>query len=124
MQKLSRYVIVTILSLVFGVSVVPAPMANAAVQKRAYIVTVHHRSDIDEVVAVSRNLGAKRFNIFRYALGGFATDLSETAANALRRDVRVKRVTQNVAVRKRDIPPVQLGAPYQLDRIDQKALPL
>lgn len=121
---MSRYAIVTILSLVFGVSVVSAPMANAAVQKRAYIVTVHHRSDIDEVVAVSRNLGAKRFNIFRYALGGFATDLSETAANALRRDVRVKRVTQNVAVRKRDIPPVQLGAPYQLDRIDQKALPL
>jgi hypothetical protein len=47
---MSRYAIVTILSLVFGVSVVSAPMANAAVQKRAYIVTVHHRSDIDEVV--------------------------------------------------------------------------
>ena len=27
-------------------------------------------------------------------------------------------------VHKREIPPIQLGAPYQLDRIDQRALPL
>ena len=116
--------IATVLSIVLGVSVVPVPQAQAAVLKRSYIVTLHHRSDIDDVVAASKNLGAKRFNIFRYALGGFATDLSDAAAKTLRRDTRVKRVTQNVAVHKREIPPVQLGAPYQLDRIDQKALPL
>ena len=124
MRQMLRCVIVTFLCVVLGVSVIPIPQAQAAVQKRPYIVTVHHRSDIDEVVAVSRNLGAKRFNIFRYALGGFATDMSASAASALRRDARVKRVTQNVAVRKKDIPPVQLGAPYQLDRIDQRTLPL
>ena len=124
MQKVLRYVIATLLSIALPITALPVARAQAAVQKRSYIVTLHHRSDIDEVVAASKNLGAKRFNIFRYALGGFATDLSDAAAKTLRRDMRVKRVTQNVAVRKKDIPPVQLGAPYQLDRIDQRALPL
>ncbi len=83
MQKVLRYVVATSLSIVLVITSVPLPQAQAAVQKRSYIVTLHHRSDIDEVVAASKNLGAKRFNIFRYALGGFATDLSDTAAKTL-----------------------------------------
>ena len=93
--------IATVLSVVLGVSVVPVPQAQASAMKRSYIVTLHHRSDIDDVVAASKNLGAKRFNIFRYALGGFATDISDVAAKTLRRDTRVKRVTKNVEVHKR-----------------------
>ena len=124
MRKMLRCGIATVLSVVLGVSVVPVPQAQASALKRSYIVTLHHRSDIDDVVAASKNLGAKRFNIFRYALGGFATDLSDAAASTLRHDTRVKRVTKNVAVHKREIPPIQLGAPYQLDRIDQRALPI
>ena len=72
MQKVLRYVIATLLSIALAITALPIPQAQAAAQKRPYIVTVHHRSDIDEVVAASRSLGAKRFNIFRYALGGFA----------------------------------------------------
>lgn len=124
MRKMLRYVIVTLLSIGLGMSVVSVPQAQASVLKRPYIVTLHHRSDIDDVVAASKILGAKRFNIFRYALGGFATDFSDAAAKTLRLDSRVKRVTKNVKVHKREIPPIQLGAPYQLDRIDQKVLPL
>ena len=122
MQKVLRCIIVTLLSVGLGISA--SPVVHASALQSSYIVTLHHRSDIDEVVAVTKNLGAKRFNIFRYALGGFATDLTQSAANTLRQDARVKRVTLNVAVHKRDIPPVELGAPYQLDRIDQKSLPL
>ena len=81
MRKMLRCGIATVLSVVLGVSVVPVPQAQASALKRSYIVTLHHRSDIDDVVAASKNLGAKRFNIFRYALGGFATDLSDVAAS-------------------------------------------
>lgn len=59
--------------------------------------------------------------VYRHALHGFAADLSESAARALAEDPRVAVVEQD-AVSHADA--VQTGAPWGLDRTDQRALPL
>ena len=107
------------------------PVADqSAADVGGYIVTVRSRDDIDAVIRVARQLGARRFQVFRYALGGFATDLTPQQADRLSRDPRVRRVSPNLPVRKRVVAEgtlpslVQAGAPYQLDRVDQASLPL
>lgn len=110
-----------------AVPALPTTQVRAAGQDVAsgYIVTVRERDDIDDVVRAARRLGVVRADIFRYAVGGFATDLNESQLQALLRDPRVKRISPNVRVRKRTVDAVvQPGAPYQLDRIDQALLPL
>ena len=116
-------------------SAVPAG-ASVGTTTSGYIVTVRDRDDIDEVVRAVRRLGATRVVVFRYAVGGLATDLTESQVRELSRDPRVKRISPNVRVRKRAVrnvdtfdvvgagAVVQAGAPYQLDRIDQATLPL
>ena len=110
----------------------PVALSRVGASKvQSFIVTVHDRSAIDDVMNRARSLGGSRFTVFRYALGGFSADLSSAAANKLRTDARVKRLTLNVGVRSSEIPTavtldptVQVGAPYHLDRIDQVSLPL
>lgn len=118
--------------------VLSATPAGASVDTTTsgYIVTVRDRDDIDEVVRAVRRLGATRVVVFRYAVGGLATDLTDAQVRELSHDPRVKRISPNVRVRKRAVrnvdtfnvvgtgTVVQPGAPYQLDRIDQAALPL
>jgi hypothetical protein len=69
------------------------PVADqSAADVGGYIVTVRSRDDIDAVIRVARQLGARRFQVFRYALGGFATDLTPQQADRLSRDPRVRQV--------------------------------
>jgi subtilisin family serine protease len=114
-------------------SSVSAQASAASGSTSGVIVTVRDRDDIDDVVRAARRLGVSRFEIFRYAVGGFATDLTASQMTALVRDPRVKRISPNLPVRKRTVETadvvaatsmVQPGAPYQLDRIDQPYLPL
>lgn len=129
-----------------GASPDPVVAGSAQEPVSGYIVTVRDRDDIDAVVRAARRLGALRAEIFRYAVGGFATDLTASQMQALLRDPRVKRISPNLRVKKRTMGAleagkrtvdqvgafevvgagtvVQQGAPYQLDRIDQAALPL
>ena len=59
--------------------------------------------------------------VYEHALRGFAATLPATAAEALRRDPRVAYVEPDGVVHAAD---VQYGAPWGLDRIDQRYLAL
>ena len=69
---------------------------------------------------VAAHGGALRFT-YTAALHGFAAELPEAAAGALRRHPSVASIESDRRVR---IDNVEEGAPWALDRIDQSALPL
>jgi subtilisin family serine protease len=76
---------------------------------------------VGDVVAEARTLGADVSHEYGTALKGFAGELSPAAVEKMRNDPRV-------AIVEPDLPMYALGtqanAPWGLDRIDQRALPL
>ena len=107
---------------------VAAGRADAApvVPVDSYIVILDSRDDIDAVTADVRSDGGTVTSVYRWALGGFAARLNDAQVGHLLADPRVDTLSRNKRVRKRDVvaPAPQTDALYQLDRIDQPALPL
>ncbi|HEX8692567.1 MAG TPA: S8 family serine peptidase [Longimicrobium sp.] len=103
-----------------------APAASAAVGldvRDRYIVVFDDRvaRPGDEAWELVRAHGGTLHFVYEHALRGFAATLPPGAAAALRRDPRVAYVEADQVVRAAG---VQTGAPWGLDRIDQRALPL
>ena len=91
----------------------------------SYIVVVGSRDDIDAVTTDVAAAGGVVTSVYRYAVGGFAARLTDAQVASLLSDPRVGSVSRNKRVRKRTtVPAVQSDVLYQLDRIDQRALPL
>ncbi|MEU3744032.1 MULTISPECIES: S8 family peptidase [Streptomyces] len=67
------------------------------------------------------DLGATPKHVYRSALKGFSTTMSQARAARLAADPRVAYVEQNATVRVAD---TQTGATWGLDRVDQRDLPL
>jgi subtilisin family serine protease len=87
-----------------------------------YIVVLNPTEDSDAVGTASAALHRGRLrHVYRSALKGFAMDLPEPAARALAADPRVRYVEEDAVVSALE---TQLDAPWGLDRIDQRALPL
>ena len=64
-------------------------------------------------------------SLYRWAVGGFSARLTDAQVASLLADPRVESVSRNKRVRKRaTVPAAQADVQYQLDRIDQRALPL
>ncbi|MDT7604941.1 MAG: aqualysin 1 [Acidobacteriota bacterium] len=70
---------------------------------------------------MSRAYGAKVDKVYRYALHGFAAEMTEAQARTLSQDPRVNFVEEDGEVH---ATTVQTGATWGLDRIDQRNLPL
>ena len=104
-----------------------APVAASVVRERmsSYIVIVTSRDDIDAVAADVVAGGGIVTSLYRFALGGFAARLTDSQVTALMGDTRISGISRNKRVRKRvTTPAAQADVLYQLDRIDQRALPL
>jgi subtilisin family serine protease len=88
-----------------------------------YIVTF--RDTVQDVPGLARRLAAEGGGTLRFtytaALKGFAAQLPEQAAEALRRNPRVARVELDATVQLSDVQP---NPGWGLDRIDQAMLPL
>ena len=90
--------------------------------RNQYIVMVAPTSDGEAVGREAEMLFRGRLkHVYRRALRGFSIRLTDTAAAALARDPRVILIEEDAQVRATD---VQAAAPWGLDRIDQRALPL
>lgn len=95
----------------------------------SYIVVLESRDDIDEVSADVVENGGSVTAVYRWAVGGFSARLTDAQVATLLADPRVDSVSRNKRVRKRvaesaAVPAPQSDVQYQLDRIDQRALPL
>lgn len=82
------------------------------------------RDDIDAVTADVVRGGGSVTAVYRWAVGGFSARLTDAQVLSLIADPRVDGVSRNKRVRKRAVPAPQSDAQYQLDRIDQRSLPL
>ena len=92
--------------------------------KKSYIVVVESRDDIDGVSADVIRAGGSITAVYRWAVGGFSARLTDEQVTSLLADPRVDSISYNKRVRKRAAPVAQSEAQYQLDRIDQRTLPL
>lgn len=113
-----------------------APFFTGAVSARpvagptsSYIVVLESRDDIDAVSSDVVEAGGAVTAVYRWAVGGFSARLTDAQVSALLADPRVDSVSRNKRVRKRvassaAVPVPQADVQYQLDRIDQRALPL
>jgi hypothetical protein len=72
--------------------------------------------------ALSRQPGARVERTYRHALSGFAAQLTEAQADALRKDPRVRSVERDSYVQLPGVPTVQEYPTWGLDRIDQREL--
>jgi len=100
---------------------VAAPAVVAAVKPGRYIVRLTAGGQRARVGAVARGAGVAVRRQFTSALPGFTADLTPAKAAELRRDPAVAAVEP---VRRVRVSDTQSGAPWGLDRVDQRALPL
>ena len=88
-----------------------------------YIVVVKEGQDAEGIGLETANLSRGRLrHVYRQALSGFAIELPEPAARALANDPRVEYVEEDGIITAAE--DIQTAAPWGLDRIDQRELPL
>ncbi|MBV9927212.1 MAG: PD40 domain-containing protein [Acidobacteria bacterium] len=109
----------------------PQPAAHSVERhansiRGSYLVVLRADTPARQVEGVARGLaranGGSAVATFRHALRGFAANLSAQAAEALARDPRVAYVEEDAPVELAST--TQTDAPWGLDRIDQRDLPL
>jgi hypothetical protein len=86
--------------------------------ERAMIVVLAEREDPHRV---ARDHGVTARHVYRHALNGFAGNMADLARSGLLRDQRVVRVRPDQTL---TINETQFGAPWSLDRIDQRTAAL
>ncbi|HYI02390.1 Ig-like domain-containing protein [Hyalangium sp.] len=80
------------------------------------------RAQVDKLAGdIAKAHGARLHHVFRHALKGFSVSMTEAAAYALAADPRVRYVEEDAEASLGD---TQSNAPWGLDRIDQRHLPL
>jgi len=109
------------LAVMLGGGVVAAPVAVAAGTPTRYIVRLTAGGQKGRAGTVARGAGVAVRRQFTSALPGFTADLTPAKVAELRRDPAVAAVEPVRQVRLSD---TQSGAPWGLDRVDQRALPL
>ena len=109
---------------------VPAPVAGAgragAIADR-YIVVLKPQSsaeDLRSVRSLAVTRGAQVTHEYRSALVGFAASLPPQALDGLRQNPRVEYIEADAVVSTTQTVQTQGAAPWGLDRVDQRALPL
>jgi subtilisin family serine protease len=129
MTRISRRVgaLVPVLALAAGLQFAVSPAAQSApvgdlrlapaslAVENSWIVVLKDGS------ADAADLGVTPQHVYRTALKGFSTSMSQARAATLAADPRVAYVEQNATVRVAD---TQTGATWGLDRVDQRDLPL
>lgn len=95
----------------------PAPGATGA-----YVVLLDPGTSARTVSAEYAGRGARVAHVYAAAVDGFAADLTPALAERLRRDPRVASVEADRPVRAQ--AGTQANAPWGLDRVDQRGLPL
>lgn len=88
---------------------------------KTFVVTARSAGDLDPLLRELRGRGVAPLRTYQRALTGFAVRLEAGAARDLARHRRVARVEPDSAVR---ADATQAGAPWGLDRVDQRTLPL
>ena len=134
MRRVSAtFVGVLVVALLAPLSAITASAQPVPGATSSYIVVLASRDDIDAVSADVVRAGGAVTAVYRWAVGGFSARLTDAQVATLLGDPRVDSVSRNKRVRKRGSSPVggsaaapapQEEAAYQLDRIDQRALPL
>ncbi|MFI9816092.1 S8 family serine peptidase [Saccharothrix variisporea] len=84
----------------------------------SYIVQLR---DAEQAQPLASRYGGQVTHVYRSALTGFAVRMPAAAAARLAADPRVERVVQDSLVH---VTTTQSNAPWNLDRVDQRALPL
>ncbi|MEV4944794.1 S8 family peptidase [Streptomyces sp. NPDC053755] len=127
--------VLTAVLLVLGIQFAGSPARGAAsagdvrlaAAERAitgsWIVTLKQgtRSTDGLAAALTRRTDGRVTHVYRAALNGFAAEMTHTQARELAADPRVARVEQDARV---TVSGEQPDAPWGLDRIDQRRLPL
>jgi subtilisin family serine protease len=125
MRVLHRAIVTSITSLALAASwLAAAPGAAAAPAEPAarHIVVLHDDADSDAVARDhGRRHGAQVEHVYRHALKGYVAVLKGNAAKDVARDPRVDFVELDRPV---SVHSLQPNAPWGLDRIDQRNLPL
>jgi PKD repeat protein len=91
------------------------PKAGTNGNMPRFIITLVER---ESPAAVAADHGITPEYVYTHVLKGFAGEISDAAREGLMRDLRVVRVERDGEVSTQDIP--QWGAPWGLDRIDQR----
>lgn len=97
---------------------------NGAIANR-YIVVLSDAVDRQIISSLSVNLarqhGSAPEQVYQHAIKGFSVEMTEAAAEALSRNPLIKYIEEDAVV---EGASVQYEAPWGLDRIDQRDLPL
>ncbi|PWW24734.1 peptidase inhibitor I9 [Geodermatophilus normandii] len=105
-----------------GVTAGPAAAAPPDTGPRAtYVVTVDRSTPPDRAAERARGMGGRVAHVYTAALTGFAVELPEAAAGRLSSIPGVVAVERDQVV---TADGTQAGAPWGLDRVDQRDLPL
>ncbi|MBM7770411.1 subtilisin family serine protease [Actinokineospora baliensis] len=112
--------IATGLVLAVGLSTAVVASAGASSESAAGTYIVLFTDGTASVADTSGVAVRKRYN----ALGGFSADLSRSALDRLRRDPAVALVQENRVHRMEAAPAAAAAAPWHVDRVDQRNLPL
>lgn len=86
-----------------------------------FIVTVASNED-PRIVAAGH--GVDPDLVYTNVLKGFSGEISDAARNGLLKDARVVSIDRDIEVQHQQTDNDQLGTPWGLDRIDQRAVPL
>lgn len=103
---------------------VPSTLRSAAAGESRYIVVFKRPAAIDAIRSARAGAQARGGQVhfdYQSVLNGFAATLPAPAVEALQRNPNVERIEPDTTV---TAAVTQVGAPWGLDRIDQRALPL
>ena len=111
-----------LLCAILSLTLAPLPAHAASAERgQTFLITARAAGDVDPLLAELRQRGIAPAQVYRRAMAGFAVTLDGTSARDLARHRRVARVEPDRPVR---ADATQTSAPWGLDRIDQRALPL
>ena len=92
------------------------------VEDQADVSTTDSSEDaVSQALSLSSMYGGKVREVYDKALKGYSVEMSETDAEILSQDARVKYVEEDAVM---TVASDQVGPPWGLDRSDQRALPL
>lgn len=129
MRILSRAIVTSVAACALAVGWIGAPGASARPASEPpaarHIVVLHDDADPDAVARDhGRRHGAEVKDVWHHALKGYVATFKGTGAADVARDPRVDFVELDRPVSINAEPTLQSGAPWGLDRIDQRSLPL